>query len=565
MNNFLRHVPLFAGLSEEDLNRLCEMVSEMRLPGGAELFAEGSPGDQAYVIREGQVEIVKSSAGREVLLAVRQPGDVIGEIALLDAAPRMASARARSDCRLIVISQEQLDHLVSLSPTAARSLLQSVTTRFRSTNIMLRQSEKMAQLGALTAGMAHELNNPAAAVQRGADQLRNAITQMQAVQSSLADLNLPSEQRETLNKLEALALQKAARQLDLDVLERSDRETELESWLEEQGVPRGWELAPNLVNQGLDPAALDELAQGFSHQQLSTVLAWLNAVYIANSLVAEVSQGAGRISEIVKALKMYVYLDQGPVQPVDIHEGLDSTLVLLHAKLKANGSNGGIAVQREYAANLPHIQAYGSELNQVWTHLIDNAADALQGSGQIILRTRLEAPWVVVEVEDNGPGIPLVVQSQVFDPFFTTKPPGKGAGLGLNISYNIVMKHAGTIRLFSHPGKTVFQVRLPLDFNAAQPGSTPTPVAGIRRLDDADLRAILENTRSIAVVGISDKPDRASHSVPAYLQSHGYRLVPVNPSLDTILGEKCYPSLSAAPERVDVVLIFRQSEAVPGI
>ncbi|HEX7973680.1 MAG TPA: ATP-binding protein, partial [Anaerolineales bacterium] len=532
MKNFLRKVPLFTDLSEEDLNRLCGMVNEVLLPRGAELFAEGSPGDQAYVIKEGQIEIVKFSAGREVLLAVRKAGEVIGEMALLDAAPRMASARARADSQLIVINQDQLDQLVELSPSAARSLLQSVTARFRSTNIMLRQSEKMAQLGTLTAGMAHELNNPAAAAKRGAAELRSAISQMQTLQTGLGEMGLSARQKEDLARLEDLARQRAASPIDLDSLVHSDLESDLETWLEEHRVAKGWELAPNLANLGLDRTALDELAVDFSAQQLSPILSWLSVAYSVYSLLEEIDQGAGRISEIVKALKMYVYLDQGPVQPVDIHEGLDSTAIMLRSKLKGSGPGGGITVHRDYTAGLPRIQAYGSELNQVWTNLIDNAADAMQGSGEIILRTRLEPPWVVVEVEDNGPGIPQAIRSKVFDPFFTTKPPGKGTGLGLNISYNIVMKHAGTIELFSQPGKTVFQVRLPLDFEAAQSG--PALVQGIRRLDDDALLNILESTRSIAVVGISDKPERPAYTVPAYLQSHGYRLIPVNPTLETV-------------------------------
>jgi signal transduction histidine kinase len=208
---------------------------------------------------------------------------------------------------------------------------------------------------------------------------------------------------------------------------------------------------------------LAALRQTFSVQQLPAVVAWLGQTYTVYSLLEEIAQGTGRIVDLVKALKTYTYLDRAPVQAVDVQEGLDSTLVMLRSKLK-----GGITVRREYAPDLPHIQAYASELNQVWTNIIDNAADAMEGKGEIVLRTRREGKWVVVEIEDNGPGIPEAIQPKVFDPFFTTKSPGAGTGLGLNISHNIIaQKHGGTIALTSQPGKTRFVVKLPIQLPAA--------------------------------------------------------------------------------------------------
>jgi len=196
------------------------------------------------------------------------------------------------------------------------------------------------------------------------------------------------------------------------------------------------------------------------------VVAWLNLSFRTYSLIEEIGQGARRISDIVQALKVYTYMDQAPIQKVHVHDGLDSTLVVLHSKIEP-----GVSVQRDYAADLPPIEAYGSELNQVWTNLIDNAIDALEGKGVIILRTRYDDPWVQVDIEDNGPGIPDAVQSRIFDPFFTTKPPGKGAGLGLNISHTIVVqKHKGRLEVHSRPGRTCFQVRLPLHRGDAVPG-----------------------------------------------------------------------------------------------
>ncbi len=555
MYAFLKKVPLFAQLPQEDLERLCALVTEMRLPAGEELFQEGSQGDRAYVIKDGQIEILKSSGGSTLLLAVRQSGDVIGEMALLEAAPRFATARARSDSHLLVIEHQHLEHLLNTSPSAARTLLHTITARLRASELTLRQSEKMAQLGTMSAGIAHELNNPAAAVGRGAKQLTEAISRLQESHLELNRLALNPEQTLALKDFELLARQRAAQPLELNPLQRSDREQQLEDWLEQRGIQDTWELAPMLVSVGIPDEAIERLADAFSTQELAHVARWLEATFSVYSLLEEITQGAGRMSEIIKALKSYVYLDQAPVQSVDVHEGLDNTLVILRSKLK-----GGVVVQREYDPELPRINAYGSELNQVWTNIIDNAIDAMDNHGEIILRTRYADDWVTVEIQDNGPGIPPEIQPKIFSPFFTTKAVGKGTGLGLNISYNIVKKHAGDIKVTSRPGYTCFEVSLPVDFEHVRTETLPLAVAG--KLSDELLLNILKETRTIAVVGISDRPAVPAHSVPAYLQQAGYRIIPVNPRLKEVLGEAAYPHLLALPEPVDVVLIFRRSEQV---
>jgi len=462
MFDFLKKIPLFADLPDADLRHLCQMVEEVQLETGAELFAEGSTGDRAYIVKDGQLEILKASSGRQVLLSVCEPGDVIGEMALLEQKPRMATVRARTDCALVVVHKEQFDHLLHTSPSAASTMFYTVLERWRETEAALRQSEKMAQLGTLSAGVAHELNNPAAAVKRGAGQLQAALAQFEAEQSRLNQLVLTQEQQETLNSLGRRAREFAAQPPELDALLRNDREYEMETWLEDRGVSEAWQCASTLVNLTYDTTELTVLADRFGHDQLPTVIRWLNATYMVYNLLAEIGQGANRISDIVKALKSYAYLDQAPVQVVDLHEGLDNTLLILRHKLKT-----GISVRREYAPNLPQIQAHGSELNQVWTNIIDNAADALRGTGTITIRTRLEGNWVVVEIEDDGPGIPPEIQARLFDPFFTTKPPGQGTGLGLDISYKIIVhKHQGDIKVLSEPGRTCFQVWLPVNLGA---------------------------------------------------------------------------------------------------
>jgi signal transduction histidine kinase/predicted CoA-binding protein len=558
--DFLRKVPLFANLPEEDFERLCDMATEVSLPAGEMLFSEGSQGDMAYIIKKGQVEILKSSAGRTVLLALRQAGDVIGEMALLESTPRTASVRARTDSELIAIGQEQLEELVNTSPSAARSMLHTVTARWRVTEMAVGQSEKLAQLGTMTAGIAHEINNPTAAIQRGATQLHQSIAELQRAQLAFSRLQLSGDLVDRLLALDERARERASKPEDLDTLARSDRAADCEDWLDERGIPEGWELAPILVDLGYDPPQLDQLAEDFSDEQLPAVIDWLGATYDVYSLLQEITYGSGRIAEIVKALKSYVYLDQAPIQAVDVHESLDNTLVMLRGQLKS-----GISVRREYDEDLPKIEAYGSELNQVWTNILSNAIDALEGvdGGQIVIRTRLDGKWVVIEFEDNGPGIPADIQDKLFSPFFTTKPVGKGTGLGLSISYNIVQKHGGTIKLFSRPGRTRFRVKLPVDFEEAQ--AEQIPMENYPTLDDSELKKILEETRRIAVVGISAKTERVAHSVPAYLQSQGYQIIPVNPNHQEVLGEKCYPDLLSIPEPVDVVLIFRRSDAVPPI
>ena len=460
MFGFLQKIPLFADLPDDDLGQLCAVSQEVTLAAGEELFAEGSPGHRAYVIKEGQIEIIKRSGQREILLAVQGPEVVIGELALLEDRPRMATARARKDSVLVVIDKAQLENLLSTSVSASNAMFRTILNRWRETESLLRQNEKMVHLGTLSAGVAHELNNPAAAVKRGSDQLKQAFAELNQQEGQMSQVEFSTAQQEAITTLMGRAQQQAERPPEMDAMARSDREYELESWLESRGVDDAWELAPMLVNLDYDEDKLNTLVGCFSAGQLSVVINRLNAVYTVYNLLMEISSGAGRISDIVGALKNYSYLDQAPVQTVDVHQGLDNTLLILQHKLKS-----GISVRRAYAPDLPHIQAYGSELNQVWTNLIDNAVDAMDGTGVIQIRTRAEGEWVVVEIEDEGPGIPEQIQSRIFEPFFTTKPPGKGTGLGLDISYKIIVhKHRGEIKLTSRPGKTCFEIWLPIDF-----------------------------------------------------------------------------------------------------
>ena len=324
--------------------------------------------------------------------------------------------------------------------------------------VMLRQSERLATLGRLSAGMAHELNNPTAVARQGAEQLRTSIARLERAQFALGAAGLSGAQQNLIAELEKEAEARAKKPSSLDPVARSDLEQEVEDWLERNGVEDPWEHASTLVSMGLCTAELEDLIKNFDPAKAPIVIDYFGSQFTAYTLLEEIGHGARRVAEIVKALKGYSYMDQGPVQSVDVREGLNDTVVMLSSRLR-----DGINVSLDYAEDLPHIQGYGSELNQVWTNLIDNAIAAMGGEGGLELRAYQEDDWVVVEVADSGPGIPIETQTKIFDPFFTTKAPGEGTGLGLNISHGIVVdKHGGQISVESKPGATRFTVKLPI-------------------------------------------------------------------------------------------------------
>ena len=432
----LRAAPLFAGLSTPDLERLADTVETQHLAPGELLLREGDPGDAMYVVVSGELEVTKRAGATEQPLARVGPGAIQGEIAALQGTERQASVRAITEVEVLRIPREGLLALLDSGPDAALALVRTVLERLRSLELFVRQREKLAGLGTLAAGLAHELNNPAAAIGRSVSSLSDALTARDR-------LHPPHD---------LLGIQPHLDRAPKEPLERADAVDDF------QDLVGDAEAAAALVDAGWSAEELRGAFEGMDPDAARESAAWLAASANIDSLLHEVTMAGERISEIVGAVKSYTYLDQAPVQRIDVRKGLDDTLVILRSKLRA-----GVDVTRYYAPNLPEIEAYGSELNQVWTNLVDNAVDAMDGRGAIdIYADPTDDGGVQVKICDTGPGIPPEVLPRLFEPFFTTKAPGVGTGLGLQITHSVVSRHGGRIEIESEPGKgACFIVTLP--------------------------------------------------------------------------------------------------------
>lgn len=462
----LRKSPLFEGLSDEELKQLVDNAKPVPLRAGEVLMRQGDQGDAAFVVVSGEFEVDKQSGQSLIKIDVRNPGDVLGEMALLTQAPRSATVTAVTDCEVLCISKEVFDNLLSTSPSAAMAVLHWVMTRLSQNDALLHQQERMAALGTLSAGLAHELNNPAAAAQRSAAELNKTLVKLQILTHQIEATAFRERQTDWLDEFMQLSSQRFASPRKYETLERIELVDQLQAWLEANGVESAWEFAPAMVGFGWSVEDLEKLkASAFFNLSIQ----WLGIGCMTVGLLAEVQQATERISQIVQAMKSYTYLDQAPLLEVDVHEGLENTLVIMQHKLKQ-----GVTIKRDYSPNLPRIEAYASELNQVWTNIIDNAVDALNGKGEITLRTYQEDRNVVVEIIDNGPGIPEEILPRIYEPFFTTKPPGRATGLGLHISHDIIANHhRGQLLVESKPGETKFKAILPINL-----AKVPKPLEG---------------------------------------------------------------------------------------
>jgi signal transduction histidine kinase len=450
----LRRVPAFADLPDDQLEWFLSQVEDLHLKPGEYYIRIGEPASWMAVVLSGDLEVRGEFAGETIIIPI-VAGDVTGALPFSRMKQSPVNGRAVTDSHLLRFPSAKFPELVQKMPELTQHLVGMMSDRIRETTRFEQQRDRLASLGKLSAGLAHELNNPASAAQRATSQLRATLKKIKDASLELGRRDLTPAQKSEIEKLEAAFTQSEA--APPDPLTASDLEEEVDALLRRHGLNDLWQLAADLARKNVKPETLESL---FATLDAATVRAALvriaASIEIAN-LLSEIESSTSRISDLVKAIKEYTYMDQSPVQNVDIVKGLENTLAIMKHKIK-----NGIAVERDYERIPLLVNSFGSELNQVWTNLIDNAIDAMSGQGELRVRTFREDDCVVVEIRDNGPGIPPETKAHIFEPFYTTKAVGQGTGLGLDTVQRIVKKHRGNIQVISKPGDTRFQVRLPL-------------------------------------------------------------------------------------------------------
>ena len=453
----LRGVSVFNDLPDDGIDWLASQMETRTFQPGDLIGREGDPVIYMTVLLEGEIRGQHENGHDDGRTYSSHAGQVTGMLPFSRLTNFPVTMRAVTLVRAAMLHKDRFPEMLERLPVLQGRLVSVMADRIREVTAADQQRDKMSALGKLSAGLAHELNNPAAAARRAAATLRQAVADLRDANARLDTLDLTLDQRRSIAKLEREAGSRRESDQHDDPLERSDREDRVTERLTRLGVERPWEIAGCLVEAAADGPVLDEIAAVIPAHAVSAVIARLTAAATVERVAGEIENSTARISELVAAVKEYSYMDQMPEQEVDIHAGIESTLLILKHRLKH-----GVEVVREFDRTLPKICAKGSDLNQVWTNLIDNAIDALNGQGRIVIRTSREAQNLLVEVTDNGPGIPKEVQPRIFEPFFTTKGVGEGSGLGLDTAYRIVRAHRGDIRVESEPGRTKFQVRLPV-------------------------------------------------------------------------------------------------------
>ena len=469
----LRTLFLFEQLDDDQLAWLAGRGRVVEYPAGATIHTEGTPATCLFLLLSGTLAMYSRVQGGEIeLFRSDYRGSYTGafDAYLPDSGVAKlypGTARAVTDCRLFELPAADFGRAVREWFPMAAHLLEGLSTQGRFASDTVARHERLVALGVVTAGLTHELNNPVAAVMSASTRLRDMLAEMRDKVGVMVRSQLPAPQLEAIADLAGRALEHRREAPTLSPLEASDREEELAEWLEDHGVAGAWELAPTLVAAGVDLGWLESFAEAVPPPHLGNGLSYPVRALESDSLLDEITEAVGRISGLLASAKQYTQMDRAPLQSFDVHEGLDATLTMLGHKL-----GDDIEVVLDYDRSLPRISAYPGELNQVWTNLIDNAADAMGGSGKLTVRTRLDGDdRLMVEIGDTGPGMPDEVRTRVFEPFFTTKEIGKGTGLGLDIAWQIVVgRHSGEIRVESAPGNTRFQVVLPL--------GQPDPKAG---------------------------------------------------------------------------------------
>jgi signal transduction histidine kinase len=447
-------VPAFADLPEDQIAWFLSQAQELNLKAGDIYARQGDPADAMFVILGGQLQ-GRGELGGETFVFDLEPGDVTGLLPFSRMKVFTVSGRAVTDSHALRFPATQFPELVQKMPVLTQRLVGMMSDRIRETTRMEQQRDRLASLGKLSAGLAHELNNPASAAKRAASQLRHILKKIRDASLELGRRDLTPAQKSEIEKLESSFTQSDV--VPPDALTMSDLEDQIDSLLRSHGQNDLWMLAAGLARRNIQPAVVESLFASLDAVTARAALVRIAASVEIASLVHEIESSTSRISDLVGAIKEYTYMDQSPVQNVDVVRSLETTLTILNHKLKR-----GVVVQRDYQPIPLLVNSFGSELNQVWTNLIDNAIDAMHGRGELRVRTYRDADCVVVEIGDDGPGIPSEVQPHIFEPFFTTKGVGQGTGLGLDTVQRIVKKHRGNIQVNSTPGDTRFQVWLPL-------------------------------------------------------------------------------------------------------
>jgi signal transduction histidine kinase len=459
----LRGVYLFEALDDEKLRSFLAAADEVTFTTGDVLFVEGQPAEHLWVLLEGRIELVRRTGHEEMVAKVMDtPGLWAGGFrAWNGVVGYLASGRGASRGRCLRVGAPELRAWAQQWMPFGLHMLDGISQTAHTLETMSRQREALVALGSLAAGLAHEMNNPAASATRAVDALRETCD---VLLSSLVRLAEQSLTAEAFIALDALRREVQPPPTRADPLALADREDALSDWLDERGVEDAWRFVPQLASSGVGVEWCERAAGVLTPEALGPGLEWVASTLASTSLLDEVKESTGRVSALVAAVRSYSQLDRASLQRIDVTEGIESTLVMLRHKL-----GDGVTVERDYGSDVPPIEARPGELNQVWTNLIDNAIDAMDGAGTLRVSTRADGERVVVEVADTGKGMTPEVQAQAFAPFFTTKDVGKGTGLGLDISRRIIAdRHHGAIDIDTKPGETVVRVRLPLP---AAPGT----------------------------------------------------------------------------------------------
>jgi signal transduction histidine kinase len=458
----LRMLFLFEKLTGEQLAWLCSHGHVERIEPG-QVYAEGEPARCLYVLLDGALVLSRRVGADDVeVVRTSERGVYAGAFFayLGDRVPQVYnnSLRVTEPSRFFVLDASVFAGMMREWFPMAVHMLEGLFFGVQNTQQAVGQRERLLALGSLSAGLTHELNNPAAAAVRATSALRERVAGMRHKLGTIAAGSYDRTTLETLIQLQERAVDLVSKAPALSPIEASDREDGIADWLDRHGVADGWDLAPAFVQAGLDTGWLEHVAATVDDATLDGALRWLNCTVETELLMNEIEDSTNRISTLVGAAKQYSQLDRAPYQVVDVHELLDSTLMMLGGKIPP-----GITVVKDYDTVLPRIPAYPGELNQVWTNLIDNAVSAMNGAGTLTVRTGLDRDQLFVEFADTGPGVPPEIRERIFEPFFTTKPVGAGTGLGLDISWRIIVnKHHGDLQVQSFPGDTRFRVRLPL-------------------------------------------------------------------------------------------------------